>query len=781
MNIRKVIRNEVIRILESNSSSVAYTGVFFDSKTDGLLEARLEEELDRLGYKIPEDWKTADDYHMTVTLGELPLGLKMRGDIGAEVELEVNKIGVSEKAIAFGVTGYLSKNRNQHITMAFKDKPVDSNYIEQWIDIESFIIKGYIKEFPKPGLNEGFGFDSYLEKRDNLNKQNPDRFAHLKWSLNSTQHNFLNYFIDLHPDAHREEDLKYASNLTGIPVQNIKSIINTIGRGSSQNHNVPSGFVKQGSGVPDESMFKWGNAALPASEYDLEQKYRNDVVNFKTVSPEDLERMKMPHHPKWKNEDMKQTDAKRAGKNGQSAGFLDLQKYQGPDLSQELVSFLGSDKEYEIVNYKYLENGEVCLDLQDYGDPYYDLHFDLEKFNHANNTTYEIKRYDKTSDGWKHSYRVYINRKQSLEVMPNGRLNEARNIVRQVLKESFDNQDVFGYKVMGYKDGNIFSLEGKSSSYPVKIGSTYIMPGGIGLYETKELAMERYKNLGNAGEVVLTFSYKPDSVINSENGHIKVKRAKLVDFKEIEPLQEYGDQTVQGGSRNPFPGVPRQFPKFDDKGDMIPMNEENLEEDYPSSFDMEHFKSLDSFAARIKYCEEHLTRLASGSSRIVYMIDDEKVLKLAKNKKGIAQNEVEIEHSKYYDLKDIVAETFEYHPKGLWVEMEYARKMNKSDFQKITGFKFSDFKILITNYYYDSVVPEKGYKTFEKVPEEIKEEMWEDETIYGILQYIGSYAVPPGDLGRPSSYGIVKRDGQEDIVIVDYGLTDDVHSTYYSH
>lgn len=51
------------------------------------------------------------------------------------------------------------------------------------------------------------------------------------------------------------------------------------------------------------------------------------------------------------------------------------------------------------------------------------------------------------------------------------------------------------------------------------------------------------------------------------------------------------------------------------------MVEELMDEDYPSSFDMEHFKSLTSFNKRIQYCKENLKRISSGSGRIVYMID----------------------------------------------------------------------------------------------------------------------------------------------------------------
>lgn len=83
-------------------------------------------------------------------------------------------------------------------------------------------------------------------------------------------------------------------------------------------------------------------------------------------------------------------------------------------------------------------------------------------------------------------------------------------------------------------------------------------------------------------------------------------------------------------------------------------------EDYPTSFDMDFFKTLPSFNQRIQYCEKYLQRISSGSSRIVYKIDDQKVLKLAKNKKGLAQNETEIDYSS--ELGEIVAKIFEYHP-----------------------------------------------------------------------------------------------------------------------
>jgi len=58
---------------------------------------------------------------------------------------------------------------------------------------------------------------------------------------------------------------------------------------------------------------------------------------------------------------------------------------------------------------------------------------------------------------------------------------------------------------------------------------------------------------------------------------------------------------------------------------------------YPESFSMDTLLSLSSYMKKVWYANTHLQKIASGSSRIAYKIDDEKVLKISKNKKGLAQ------------------------------------------------------------------------------------------------------------------------------------------------
>jgi hypothetical protein len=214
---------------------------------------------------------------------------------------------------------------------------------------------------------------------------------------------------------------------------------------------------------------------------------------------------------------------------------------------------------------------------------------------------------------------------------------------------------------------------------------------------------------------------------------------------------------------------------------LLEIYEEMMDEAYPTSWDIETFKSLKSFNQRIKYCEEHLQRISSGSSRIVYKIDDEKVLKLAKNTKGLSQNELEAEYSQYDDLSDILAMTFDSADDNTWVEMELARKVTPAIFKQVTGFNWEDFtKAMEKQYYRANPAKDRwGIANKEVIPQEIDAAMWEDEFVYPMLSLLGNYEIPVGDLIRTSSYGLVKRNGQDTIVLIDYGLNQENYDSYY--
>jgi len=209
---------------------------------------------------------------------------------------------------------------------------------------------------------------------------------------------------------------------------------------------------------------------------------------------------------------------------------------------------------------------------------------------------------------------------------------------------------------------------------------------------------------------------------------------------------------------------------------FINLIQRDIDEDYPLSWNIEEFKNLKSFNKRIKYCEQNLQRISSGTSRIVYKIDETKVLKLAKNEKGVAQNKTEINFSEDYLWDMVVAKLFDYDEYGLWVEMELARKVTTSIWNNIVGIPIDIFRDG-TRF----MEQQKGsVKTLYRLKEpERMEELYENDFTSTILDLIANYDVGSGDFGKLSTYGLVNREGKDEIVIIDYGLTNEVYDSYY--
>jgi sRNA-binding regulator protein Hfq len=94
-----------------------------------------------------------------------------------------------------------------------------------------------------------------------------------------------------------------------------------------------------------------------------------------------------------------------------------------------------------------------------------------------------------------------------------------------------------------------------------------------------------------------------------------------------------------------------------------------------------------SFARKIRYCDEHLVKIKSGSGRTVYKFDNDKVIKVAKNTKGIAQNEIENDFVNFdYDIVtkiytyDYISETKD----NMYIVIaEYADKVTKNKFNEL--------------------------------------------------------------------------------------------------
>lgn len=179
--------------------------------------------------------------------------------------------------------------------------------------------------------------------------------------------------------------------------------------------------------------------------------------------------------------------------------------------------------------------------------------------------------------------------------------------------------------------------------------------------------------------------------------------------------------------------------------------------------------------ARVMAGKEGIDYVSSGSSRKVYKVSDTKVLKLAKNVKGSAQNNTEADWAlpRYGCVSDWYAVS---NNDSIWILSELCHKAKQSDFRTRLGISWRDY----INYvrYICSERNPRNYRYFHiERPEKFSEWIEEENLLGYIYEYIGDFNPPCGDLIRISSYGI---NTAGEIVLVDSGLSESVLSDHYS-
>lgn len=197
---------------------------------------------------------------------------------------------------------------------------------------------------------------------------------------------------------------------------------------------------------------------------------------------------------------------------------------------------------------------------------------------------------------------------------------------------------------------------------------------------------------------------------------------------------------------------------------------------YPASWNLETFKALGSFSKRAAYCNQHLQRLSSGSGRIVYKIDEEKVLKLAKNAKGVAQNGVERDWYVQDAYEDIVAKVFDVDENDLWLEMELAKKISPARFKSLIGVRVEDVGLYLQVLH----ARDNSRHTYWNVSDEVKSQLDNNEWFQRLYTLQREVDLAPGDFGKTSSFGEVLRNGKPAVVVIDMGLNQAVAKDHYS-
>ena len=124
-----------------------YIGIFLEEESKNKLKQC---------YQIPSDWKEYYD-HITIVfndgseLSRVVKEINME-NVGEFYSIKITGVGVSEKALALKVelpTCVVCVNKVPHITLgvAPEAKPVDSNFITIWHDVEPIYVGGTMKVY----------------------------------------------------------------------------------------------------------------------------------------------------------------------------------------------------------------------------------------------------------------------------------------------------------------------------------------------------------------------------------------------------------------------------------------------------------------------------------------------------------------------------------------------------------------------------------------------------------------------------------------------------------
>lgn len=204
-----------------------------------------------------------------------------------------------------------------------------------------------------------------------------------------------------------------------------------------------------------------------------------------------------------------------------------------------------------------------------------------------------------------------------------------------------------------------------------------------------------------------------------------------------------------------------------------------LKEAMGETFSFDELKSIKSFKGRFDYCSKTLgPTQGRGSSRVVFQLSDDKVLKLALNQKGIAQNEAECNWG--VQSYDVVPEIFKESDTDnyYFLVSEYVLPATEEDFEQIFDFDFTTFCQCLVAFW--KCYNPQGRCYISPMDNQSLEVLLNDsDDLNSFYNYMADYRVPIGDVIRIQNYGMTNRSGQPQIVLLDSGLNDDVWNKHY--
>lgn len=189
------------------------------------------------------------------------------------------------------------------------------------------------------------------------------------------------------------------------------------------------------------------------------------------------------------------------------------------------------------------------------------------------------------------------------------------------------------------------------------------------------------------------------------------------------------------------------------------------------SFSLDVFKTLPNESIMLAYAENYLDEIGRGSSRGVFVLTSKKVLKVALNPKGLAQNRAEVQVYTDPATADTAAAIHDADEEGRWLISDVVRPLSsEEEFRKLTGVEWSDFVVDLEATLSSTARATWGHADMRKDAQPFT------KAVYKMAE-MGSSRLKVGDLTELGHWGKTP-DGR--VVILDYGFTEDVATKHYS-
>lgn len=205
-------------------------------------------------------------------------------------------------------------------------------------------------------------------------------------------------------------------------------------------------------------------------------------------------------------------------------------------------------------------------------------------------------------------------------------------------------------------------------------------------------------------------------------------------------------------------------------------NELLFEMPLPRSWDSLIFDSSVPFSKRVAYAKERAKQIGSGSSRIAFEINykgQPTILKIAKNRKGLIQNEVESRALEDWYLNKLglfipIIDYDQQNDPPQWIHTRKAQKATNNDFVRYAG---ADLQNVIKFALNLSGIEPTQYKVVSKKPLNP-----DNPLIAGLADFFGNYPhIPWREFQSLRNWGVYKRRP----VIIDMGWDKSVRDFYY--